>query len=405
MSDYDVKRTPFKAWLRHRLKQARRDAIDAFANRLLEDTRIPQQASKAMYLAQLKAKGYDALDLALFEQAWAEMRGQDQENAPVTQALIERPSAALADVAAQAEEFSKSTRLVRYHEGLRDETIRRQKTDLLTFARFLASIRSRPGDFYNDLSAWRGISAGLLEAFIEWQKLQGYAIGTINVRLATIKAYCHLAYETGLLDVDTHTHIQGVKGIARRQARNIDARREVSRVGYKKAQAVDIPLELLYTLKHPDTGSLAKRDALLMCLLLEHGLRVGEIVLLKRNHIHLRGRTLTFYRPKVDEPQTDRLTDDTLAAARAYLATLPPKQESLFDLAIISIQERVRTLGELAGIHGLSPHDCRHSWATRAASHGTPLDRLRQAGGWSNIQTPLRYIKDSAIANEGVILE
>lgn len=320
-------------------------------------------------------------------------------------AIIQMPGASLADVSVLAEEFSKATRLTRYQEGLRDETIRRQKTDLQTFARFLASIGTSPGDFYNDLSAWRGISAGLLEAFIEWQKLQGYAIGSINVRLATIKAYCHLAYEVGILDVDTHTHIQGVKGIQRKQARNIDARRAVSRVGYKKAQAVDIPLELLPALKHPATGFLAKRDALLMCLLLDHGLRVGEIVILKRNHIHLRGRTLTFYRPKVDEPQTDRMTDDTLAAARAYLATLPAKQESLFDLAIISVQERVRTLGELVGIQGLSPHDCRHSWATRAASHGTPLDRLKQAGGWSNIQTPLRYIKESAIANEGVILE
>ena len=220
-----------------------------------------------------------------------------------------------------------------------------------------------------------------------------------------MRAYCHLAYEVGILDVDTHTHIQGVKGIQRKQARNIDARRAVSRVGYKKVQAVDIPLELLPALKHPATGFLAKRDALLMCLLLDHGLRVGEIVILKRNHIHLRGRTLTFYRPKVDEPQTDRLTNDTYEAARLYLPTLPAKQESLFDLAIISVQERVRTLGELVGIQGLSPHDCRHSWATHAASHGTPLDRLKQAGGWSNLQTPLRYIKESAIANEGVILE
>jgi integrase len=320
-------------------------------------------------------------------------------------AIIPQPITDLADVSALAEQFSKATRLTRYQEGLRDETIRRQKTDLLTFARFLASIGTQAGDFYNDLSAWQGIRAGLLETFIEWQKLQGYAIGTINVRLATLKAYCHLAYEVGILDIDTHTHIQGVKGIQRKQARNIDAHREISRVGYKKAQAVDIPIELLYNLKHPATGFLAKRDALLMCLLLDHGLRVGEIAILKRNAIALRSRLLTFYRPKVDEPQTDRMTDDTLAAARVYLATLPAKQESLFDLAIISIQERVRTLGELAGITGLSPHDCRHSWATRAASHGTPLDRLRQAGGWSNIQTPLRYIRDSAIANEGVILE
>src|SRR2546425_1190178 len=320
-------------------------------------------------------------------------------------AIIIPPTGSLADIAARAEEYAQATRLARYHEELRDETIRRQKTDLATFARFLASTGVQAGDFYHDLSAWQGISAGLLEAFIEWQKLAGYAIGSINTRLATCKAYCHLAYEVGILDTDTHTHLQGVKGIQRRQARNIDARRETTRIGAKKAQAVDIPLEVLHKLKHPDTGFLSKRDALLMCLLLDHGLRVGEIVILKRNQIHLRGRLLTFYRPKVDEPQTDRMTDDTLAAARAYLATLPAKQESLFDLAIISIQERVRTIGELAGIQGLSPHDCRHCWATRAARHGTPLDRLKQAGGWSNIQTPLRYIKDSAIANDGVILE
>src|SRR5712692_3500176 len=135
------------------------------------------------------------------------------------------PGGGLAGVSALAEEFSKATRLTRYHEGLRDETIRRQRTDLLTFARFLASIGVQAGDFYHDLNAWQGISAGLLEAFIEWQKLAGYAIGSINTRLATCKAYCHLAYDVGILDIDVHTHIQGVKGIQRKQARNIDARR------------------------------------------------------------------------------------------------------------------------------------------------------------------------------------
>src|SRR5438552_15296150 len=96
-------------------------------------------------------------------------------------AIIQVPGGGLADVSALADEYSRATRLTRYQEGLRDETIRRQKTDLLTLARFLASIGTQSGDFYNDLDAWRGIRAGLLEAFIEWQKLQGYSIGTINV--------------------------------------------------------------------------------------------------------------------------------------------------------------------------------------------------------------------------------
>ena len=91
-------------------------------------------------------------------------------------------------------------------------------------------------------------------------------------------------------------------------------------------------------------GARVKRDALLMCLLLDHGLRVEEIAILKRNQIVLRSRLLAFYRPKVDEPQIDRLTNDTYEAARTYLLTLLAKQESLFDLAIISIQAFSRYL-------------------------------------------------------------
>jgi integrase len=159
----------------------------------------------------------------------------------------------------------------------------------------------------------------------------------------------------------------------------------------------------VHELKHPATGQLVERDALLMCLLLDHGLRVGEVVILKKTQINLQTGLLTFERPKVDKVQKALLTNDTYAAARRYLPTIPHEQESLFDLALISLQERVRTLGELVGLPGLSPHDCRHSWATRAAGKGTPLDRLKQAGGWSNIQTPLRYIHESEISNEGVI--
>jgi hypothetical protein len=71
----------------------------------------------------------------------------------------------------------------------------------------LASSGVQEGDLYNNLNAWHGITAGLIEAFIAWQKLQGYAIGSINVGLATAKAYCYLAFDAGILDADTH--IQG----------------------------------------------------------------------------------------------------------------------------------------------------------------------------------------------------
>src|SRR5260370_175225 len=87
---------------------------------------------------------------------------------------------------------------------------------------------------------------------------QSHVNGSNRITLATVKAYCHLAFSAGKLDHSTHTHIQGVKGIPRKQSRNIDARREVSRVGHKKAQPIHIPLKRLPPLTHPHTGCVAK---------------------------------------------------------------------------------------------------------------------------------------------------
>jgi integrase len=67
-----------------------------------------------------------------------------------------------------------------------------------------------------------------------------------------------------------------------------------------------------------------------------------------------------------------------------------------------AMQLRVRQLGELVGAANLSPHDCRHRWATRAAQAGTPITDLRDAGGWSNFDTPSRYVERARVANEGV---
>ena len=69
-----------------------------------------------------------------------------------------------------------------------------------------------------------------------------------------------------------------------------------------------------------------------------------------------------------------------------------------------AINQRVRVLGETIGVKDLSPHDCRHFWASSAASAGTDLESLKQAGGWASLEMALRYIKEREIANEGVKL-
>ncbi len=150
--------------------------------------------------------------------------------------------------------------------------------------------------------------------------------------------------------------------------------------------------------------------------MLDHGLRVGEVALLQVENLNLDCGELSFYRPKVDMTQTHRLSPDTFKAAEDYRKNDASDSGLLLKGSINggelkggmtnrAITMRVRTLGKRIGIEDLSAHDCRHYWVTRAARGGTPIDRLMDAGGWASPTMPLRYIKASQIANEGVRLE
>ena len=66
-----------------------------------------------------------------------------------------------------------------------------------------------------------------------------------------------------------------------------------------------------------------------------------------------------------------------------------------------SISIRVRTLGRRVGSAGLSSHDCRHYWATQWAGK-VDLFRLQEAGGWSSLAMPRRYVAWGQVANEGM---
>jgi integrase len=177
-----------------------------------------------------------------------------------------------------------------------------------------------------------------------------------------------------------------------------------------------------------------------MCLLLDHGLRCSEVARLRIEDINLSDGTMCFYRPKVDLIQTHALTADTLRAAVAYLLKDAPKQGPLLPgsrknrvlskekmkggrrkdgeqdrrvaedvdlengMTVGAINKRVGFLGQHIGLLGLSPHDCRHYWATSATRGGTDLKSLQDAGGWKSPAMPMRYVESAAIANQGVKL-
>lgn len=308
-----------------------------------------------------------------------------------------------------------------YQSRRADNTLRRQRADLALFADFLdaAGIPDAPtGDtLYSDPDAWAGVTWGLVEGWRNWMLQQGYSVGSTNVRLSTVKGYAALAAKAGALEPAALAMIRSVTGYSHSEAKRIDARRETARVGSKKAEPVTLTAAQTKQLKQQPDSPQGRRDAVIVALLLDHGLRVSELAGLQVTDIDLAAGTMTFYRPKVGITQTHRLSRDAKRALRAYIdagdapalgallrASTRADRLTHAGMSTRNLSERVRYLGQQIGIDGLSAHDLRHAWATTAARNGTQIDRLQDAGGWSSPAMPLRYVERAKIANEGVNL-
>jgi len=327
-----------------------------------------------------------------------------------------------------------------YRRRKAENTLRRQDRDLALFAEFLQAYFDKVnkgnkkevvGDLANDPSAWSGITWGLVAAFQKWLLAEGYAVSTVNVRMSTVKRYAKLAFQAGALPPQEAALIFELEGYSRKEIKRLDDQREArdvpTRKGNKKAQfntiTRDQAKELISALPDKPQG---RRDRLLVLLMFEHGLRIGEVESLERSNFDLRSGTLTFYRPKVDKTQSLNLgnTPRTLEAAKAYIRKDAPKDGLIWrgsnkakgtthdapghgDLSgqgfkLRAMRERINLLGRvILEIPDLSPHDLRHSWATIQANNGTPLHVLMEWGGWSSPAMPMRYIEAAKFANTG----
>jgi integrase len=333
--------------------------------------------------------------------------------------LVAHPPSALARAGQVADAHAAGALFADYRSRRAPNTLRLQDNALANFSRYLSAVRiPEPPSavrFATDPLAWQGVTWGLVAGFARWLLAEGYAIAAVNSSLSVIRTYARLAMQAGAISPADYVALRAVAGYSRTEGKRVDEVRAVARLGGKKAEPVTITPEQARELKRQPATPQGRRDALLVCLLLDHGLRVGEVARLQVTDLDLSAGELRFYRPKVDKAQTHRLTRDALAAARAYVesgecpAAGPLLRASRrggelgpSGMTERAISERVRVLGRAVGVVGLSAHDLRHAWATRAARNGTPLDRLQDAGGWSSPAMPLRYVEAAKIANEGV---
>lgn len=301
-----------------------------------------------------------------------------------------------------------------YRNNKAENTLRRQVADLNLFTsyaiekgiRSLEALSTQP-------KAWELVTWQLVAGFQRWQVASGYAISSINVRLSTIKTYARLATTAGIMDVGEFALINAIRGFNPQEGEKINDARgihgEGTRLGVKKANPVILSYEQAQSLKQWSDVPRGRRDTLLMCLLLDHGLRCGEAAGLTVENINLRDGIFNFRRKTNMEEQSIHMAWDTRAAATAYLIEDADDNGPLFKGSLKdgtlngtfssqAISKRVRFLGKKIGLLSLSPNDCRFYWITQQIQGGMPIEQLRIEGGWSGLAMPEQYIRKVANA-------
>lgn len=304
-----------------------------------------------------------------------------------------------------------------YRQRKSFQTKRRQDADLRLFSGFLEGVEVAAPDMHITPESWMFITWGLVKAFVSWMLQNGYAVATVNVRLSTIKVYAGLALQAGAITAEQHALIQTVKAYSYGEGINLDQMREVQRIGKKKAQPVEISHAKAQQLKssHEDDAQ-GHRDRMLMNLLLDHGMRIGEVAMLTPSCFNAESGIVRFWRPKVKAWSRHELTADSAYALELYLPLTTDPDAPLMRQSIKTrrltyegvtsnrLSDRVREIAGWMGVEGMSAHDCRHYWATRAAMNCKDPFQLQEAGGWSSLAMPRRYIKMAEIANKGITL-
>lgn len=151
-----------------------------------------------------------------------------------------------------------------------------------------------------------------------------------------------------------------------------------------------------------------RRDEAIVRLMLETGMRAGEVCDLTVDSVNLASGIITVIRGKGGKgrvvpisAQTGRAIDRYMRARRGHLLA---DSRDLWvgdrgkTLAYYGLHKTLKWRAELAGITGFTPHVLRHTAASRWLAAGGSEGGLMAVAGWSTRDMIDRYTQDTAAA-------
>ena len=215
---------------------------------------------------------------------------------------------------------------------------------------------------------------------------------TVNRRLQALRRFCRWACRQGKLSSDPSTEVKTLKTAPRRQPAGI----EVKEV-YGLLRAAGRTRE-----------GLAKRNYAIIQLMVQTGLRVGEVAALRISDAVLRDRS-GYLRVREGKGRKERVVPLNAAVRRAlhiHLESLEPYRpgDPLFitkrtdAMSVRAIQSLVRNLARRANITRIhvSPHTLRHTFALNYLKHNPgKLVSLATLLGHDSLDTTAVYTRPS----------
>jgi integrase/recombinase XerC len=264
-------------------------------------------------------------------------------------------------------------------------TVRGYLTDLSVFIRWLES---------QGTSTLETLTSADIRFYRQYLIDISAAPQTVNRKLAAIAAFGNWAAQTGLLPANPAINIKSV-GMVPQAPKWLDKKQrnallQVTKDDLQKAR-----------LRYPRLWVLRLRDAVVVTVLLNTGLRVSELANLKTSDLLLTERkaTLTVRAGKGTKQRVTPLNKEARQMIEQWLAVRPQIQDdALFvgqreeKLQVRSVQCAVSRLAELAGLPDVTPHTCRHTFAKLLLDSGVTLEKVATLLGHESLDTTRLYV-------------
>lgn len=212
---------------------------------------------------------------------------------------------------------------------------------------------------------------------------RGWSENTVNLYIRYIRAFLNWLHNEDLTEGNLSRAIKAPKKIV-------------------KVERLPTVLEVCRLLDACRGDSFARRDRALLLTFMDTGLRIGEMVLLRRGDLRFeeKSKWIQVYAPKTETWRFAFLGGATTAALKMYLETRHDKNPALWlgrrgPLTTRGIYYTVRKRVKAAGLDTtqIHPHLFRKLFATAWMRNGGDETRLMNLGGWASPEMLKIYVQ------------